>query len=87
VRPFLSVATLANLSDWPKEKIVTFRRLLRNEPLVSPHDLFAAQKPLPHGYVAAIREMIGRLRLDGLSSAQRCCERRSCGRGLDCAEW
>jgi hypothetical protein len=28
--------TLANLSDWPKEKIDTFRRLLRDEPLVSP---------------------------------------------------
>ena len=63
VRPFLSVTTLANLSDWPKEKIVTFRRLLRNEPLVLPHDLLAAQKSLPHGHVAAIREMIGRLRL------------------------
>jgi hypothetical protein len=54
---------LANLSDWPKEKIETFRRLLRNEPLVLPHDLLAAQKSLPHGHVAAIREMIGRLRL------------------------
>ena len=31
--------TLANLSHWPKEKIETFRRLLRDEPLVSPQDL------------------------------------------------
>jgi transposase len=67
--------TLANLSDWPKEKIETFRRLLRNEPLVSPHDLFTTQKSLPHGHVAAVLEMIGRLELDRLISAQRCRER------------
>ena len=66
--------TLANLSDWPKEKIETFRRLLRDEPLVSPHDLFATQKSLPHGHVQAVLEMIGRLELDRLISAQRCRE-------------
>ena len=67
--------TLANLSDWPKEKIETFRRLLRDEPLVSPHDLFATQKSLPHGHVQAVLEMIGKLGLDRLISAQRCRER------------
>jgi transposase len=67
--------TLANLSDWPKEKIETFRRLLRDEPLVSPHDLLATQKSLPHGHVQAVLEMIGRLELDRLISAQRCRER------------
>jgi len=67
--------TLANLSDWPKEKIETFRRLLCDERLVSPHDLFATQKSLPHGQVQAILEMIGKLELDRLISAQRCRER------------
>src|SRR5215831_5789842 len=67
--------TLANLSDWPKEKIETFRRLLRDEHLVSPHDLFATQNSLPHGHVEAILEMIGKLELGGLISAQRCRER------------
>jgi len=67
--------TLANLSDWPKEKIETFRRLLRDEPLVSPHDLFATQKSLPHGHVQAVLEMIGKLGLARLISAQRCRER------------
>ena len=67
--------TLANLSDWPKEKIETFRRLLRDERLVSPEDLFASQKTIPHGHVEAILEMIGRLKLDRLISAQRCRER------------
>lgn len=67
--------TLANLSDWPKEKIETFRRLLRDEPLVSPHDLFATQKSLPHGHVQAVLEMISKLELDRLIAAQRCRER------------
>jgi transposase len=67
--------TLANLSDWPKEKIETFRRLLRDEPLVSPRDLFATQKTLPHGHVQAVREMIAKLELDRLISAQHCHER------------
>ena len=67
--------TLANLSDWPKEKIETFRRLLRDEPLVSPHDRFATQKSLPHGHVQAVLEMISKLELDRLISAQRCRER------------
>src|SRR6202021_3269745 len=46
--------TLANLSDWPQEKIETFRRLLHDEPLVSPQDLLATQKTLPHGHVEAL---------------------------------
>ena len=32
--------TIANLSDWPQQKIETFRRLLRDEVLDSPADLF-----------------------------------------------
>ena len=60
---------------WPQEKIETFRRLLRDEPLISPHDLFTTQKTVPHGQVQAILEMIDRLQLDHLISAQRCRER------------
>jgi transposase len=67
--------TLANLSDWPAEKVETLRRLLRDEHLVSAEDLFATQKTLPHGHVQAVLEMIGRLKLDHLISAQRCRER------------
>jgi transposase len=62
--------TLANLSDWPKEKIETFRRLLRDEPLVSAHDLFTTQKTLPHGHVEAVLEMIRKLELERLICAQ-----------------
>jgi transposase len=67
--------TLANLSDWPQEKVETFRRLLRDEPLVCAHDLFTTQKTLPHGHVEAILEMIATLQLDRVLSAQRCRER------------
>ena len=67
--------TLANLSHWPKEKIETFRRLLHDEPLVSPHDLFTTQRTLPHGHVEAILDMISKLELDRLLSAERCRER------------
>jgi transposase len=66
--------TLANLSDWPQEKIETFRRLLRDEALVSPQDLFTTQKTLPHGHVEAILEMIDRLKLAQVISSQRCRE-------------
>ena len=62
--------TLANLSDWPKEKIETFRRLLRDEPLVSPQDLLATQKTLPHGHVEALLLAIRKLGLDAMISAK-----------------
>jgi hypothetical protein len=67
--------TLANLSDWPAEKIETFRRLLRDEPLVSPQDLFTTQKTLPHGHVESILEMIARLKLEQVISSRPCRER------------
>jgi transposase len=67
--------TLANISHWPPEQVESLRRVLRNERLVSPDDLFATRKTLPHGHVEAVLQMIGRLQLDQLISAQRCRER------------
>jgi len=67
--------TLANLSDWPQEKIDTFRRLLRDEPLVSPQDLLSTQKTLPHGHVEALLLAMGKLGLDSMISAKPCRER------------
>ncbi len=67
--------TLTNLSHWPKEKIETFRRLLRDEQLISPQDLFTTKKTLPHGHVQAILEMLGKLELEKILSPQRCRER------------
>jgi transposase/ribosomal protein L35 len=67
--------TLANLSHWPAQKIETLRRLLRDEMLVSPQDLFTTQQTLPHGHVEVLLAMIRKLGLDTLISAQRCRER------------
>ena len=67
--------TLANISDWPKHKIETLRRLLRDEPLVSPDDLFSTEQTLPHGHVEVILGVIGKLGLDSMISSKPCRER------------
>ena len=67
--------TLANLSDWPPAKIETFRRLLRDETLVSPADLFRTEQTLPHGQVEAVLSTIRKLGLDSILAAKRCRER------------
>jgi transposase/ribosomal protein L35 len=67
--------TLANLSHWPPQKIESFRRLLQDEPLVSPQDLCSTQKTLPHGHVQAILMAMRKLGLDSLIASKRCRER------------
>ena len=67
--------TLANLSDWPPQKIDTLRRLLRDETLVSPDQLFDTQKTLPHGHVEAVLLAVRKLGLDSLLSSKPCRER------------
>ncbi len=67
--------TLANLSSWPKHKIETLRRLLRDEVLVSPDDLFETERTLPHGHVEAVLGTIRKLGLDVMLSAKRCRQR------------
>jgi transposase len=67
--------TLANLSDWPQGKIETLRRLLRDETLVSPQDLFSTQQTLPHGHVEAVLNAMRKLGLEQMISAKRCRER------------
>lgn len=61
--------TLANLSDWPPHKIETLRRLLRDEDLVSPEELFSTIRSLPHGHVEAVLGTIKKLGLDRLISS------------------
>ena len=67
--------TLANLSHWPQQKIDTFRRLLRDEPLVSPQDLLSTHQTLPHGHVQAVLLALRKLGLDSMISAKPCPER------------
>ena len=46
--------TVANLTDWPEEKIELLRRVLKGESLVSPKEAFKVEQSLPHGHVEAI---------------------------------
>src|SRR5215469_2299397 len=67
--------TLANLSHWPAQKIETLRRLLRDETLVSPQELFTTQRTLPHGHVQAVLGIIRQLGLEAILATRRCRER------------
>jgi Transposase DDE domain len=67
--------TWANLSPWPSQKIESLRRLLRDETLVSPQELFTTQQTLPHGHVQAVLGTLRQLGLEAMISAQRCPER------------
>ena len=67
--------TLANLSDWPSQKVEALRRVLRDEPLAAPEDAFAIERSWPHGHVEAVLQVIGRIGLDKLIGAQRTRER------------
>lgn len=63
--------TLANLSHWPKAKIETFRRLLRDEPLLPATEAFTIEASRPHGHVHAILGTIRLLGLDTLIASKR----------------
>jgi transposase len=67
--------TLANLSDWPPQKVEALRRLLRDEPLMAPSEAFAIQRSRPHGHVAAVLGTLKKLGLDRLLAARRGPER------------
>jgi len=67
--------TLANISDWPPEKVAALRRVLKNEPLVSPGEVFSIERSLPHGHVEAILEMICHIGFDKMIASRRTRER------------
>jgi transposase len=67
--------TVANLTDWPPDKVEALRRVLRNEPLVSPQALFRIEHSRPHGHVELLLEATRRMGLDRLVSAKSCRER------------
>lgn len=67
--------TLANITDWPPEKVAALRRVLKNEPLVSPREVFSIERSLPHGHVEAILEMIHHIGLDKIIASRRTRER------------
>ena len=67
--------TIANLTDWPEEKVELLRLLLRGEPLVSAREAFAVERTVPHGHVEAVLGTIKRLGLDSIIYSKRCLER------------
>lgn len=67
--------TIANLSDWPPEKVDALRRVLRGELLVAPDSLFAIKRSLPHGHVHVVPAAIPRLGVERLLGSVRSRER------------
>ena len=58
--------TIANLTNWPPEKIKGLRLVLKNVPVVHPDELFVIERSLPHGHVEIVLQVIRRLRLSTL---------------------
>lgn len=67
--------TIANLSDWPQDRVDMLRRLLAGERLVSAKEVFVVEKTTPHGHVEAIMAMIRKLGLDDIIASKPCRER------------
>src|SRR3972149_2149260 len=58
--------TLANLTDWSAARIEALRRVLKDEPVLAPQELFVTERSLPHGHVQAVLDTVKRLELDAL---------------------
>jgi transposase len=67
--------TIANLSHWPKQKIDTLRRLLKEEPLMSPDDAFEITRTLPHGHVEAVVGTLKKIGFDSIIASKPSRER------------
>lgn len=58
--------TLANLSDWPAERIEQLRAVLRGDRLLPASEAIEIVRALPHGHVIAALGTARRIDLDGL---------------------
>jgi transposase len=60
--------TLANISHWPPAQVEALRQLLKGHTTVGPalSEAFEVTRSLPHGQVAAVLGMLGRLKVDQL---------------------
>lgn len=67
--------TVANLTNWPEEKIEALRLLLRGEPMVSAREAFVVERTLPHGHVEAVLGTIRNVGLDSIIFSKRCRQR------------
>lgn len=66
--------TLANLTDWPEEKIESLRKALKGETVLAETSVIIEQS-LPHGQVEALLGTIKKLGLDTLIASKSCRER------------
>jgi hypothetical protein len=68
--------TLANLSDWPAEKLQALQAVLKGDYRgCTPGNGCSIERTRPHGHVAAVLGVLQRLKLDRLLAAQRSPER------------
>jgi len=66
--------TIANLTDWPLEKIEALRKVLKGEAVVT-ETAVAVEESLPHGQVEAVVGTIRKLGLDTFIASKPCRER------------
>ena len=67
--------TVANLSDWPEERVEALRRVLADERLVGVEELVTIERSLAHGHAEAILGTIRKIGLDSLIGSKRSRER------------
>ncbi|HVN24424.1 MAG TPA: IS1634 family transposase [Syntrophorhabdales bacterium] len=67
--------TVANLTDWPEEKVEALRRVLKGETVVAPKEAFHIERSLAHGHVEAVLGTIRRIGLDTVIASRRSRER------------
>ncbi len=67
--------TLANLSDWPKEKVDALRMVLAGERLMALDRALEKRHTRAHGHVDGVLRAVKKLGLDKIISAKRCSER------------
>ena len=67
--------TVANLTEWPEEKVEALRRVLKGESLVSPREAFRIERSLPHGHGEAVLGTIKKIGLDAAIGSKQSRER------------
>jgi transposase len=67
--------TLANLTEWPEEKIEALRRVLSDQPVMAVDDVLEFVENRPHGHVEAILGTIKNIGLDVFIDSKRSRER------------
>ena len=68
--------TIANLSKWPPRRIEMLRRVLRDEPLVSPEEIFLTTETRQHGTVDLVLRAMRKLDIARLLDRRRSSSRQ-----------